>query len=114
MHAQGSNIGSAKDTAIVPNMQASNQLTNNVYTNCHAITGNIGLDQIGGFIVPSTSGNTAYSFSMTTTAIQYKLNSFQMARKNQSKLPMRKSFVSYNHVDSIHNYINLITKHPNS
>jgi hypothetical protein len=57
MHAQRSNIRSTKDTAIVTNTQASSQRTNNIYSNCRAITGNIGLDQTGRFIVRSTSDN---------------------------------------------------------
>jgi hypothetical protein len=57
MHAQGSSIRSTKDAAIVNNTQASSQPTNNIYADCRAITGNIGLDQIRRFIVPSTSGN---------------------------------------------------------
>jgi hypothetical protein len=57
MHAQRSNIGSTKDTAIVTNTQASSQRTNNIYADCRAITSNIGSDQTGRFIVQSTSGN---------------------------------------------------------
>jgi hypothetical protein len=57
MHAQRSNIRSTKNTAIVPGLKTSGQRTNNVYTGCRAITGNIGLDQTGRSIVPSTSGN---------------------------------------------------------
>jgi hypothetical protein len=57
MHAQRSNIRSTKDTAIFTNTQASSQCTNNIYADCLANTGNIGSDQTGRFIVPSTSGN---------------------------------------------------------
>jgi hypothetical protein len=35
----------------------SSQRTNTVYTDCHNITGNIGSDQTGHFVVPSTRGN---------------------------------------------------------
>jgi hypothetical protein len=57
MHAQCSNIRSTKNTASVTNTQASSQRTNNIYADYRAITGNIGSDQTGRFIVPSTSGN---------------------------------------------------------
>ncbi len=72
MHAQRSNIRSTKDTAIVTNTQASSQRTNNIYADCRAITGNIGLDQTGRFIVPSTSGNN-YLFIL----YDYDSNSIQ-------------------------------------
>jgi hypothetical protein len=57
MHAQRSNIRSTKGTTNVQSVKTSGQRTNNVYTNCRPITGNIGLDQTGRSVVHSTSGN---------------------------------------------------------
>jgi hypothetical protein len=114
MHAQRSNIGSTKDTAIVTNTQASSQRTNNIYADCRAITGNIGLDQTGHFIVPSTSGNN-YLFLL----YNYDSNSIQAEpipnrTKESIKAAYEKSFVSFNDADSTHNYIDSTMKHPNS
>jgi hypothetical protein len=57
MHAQRSNINSTKATTTPPILPPSTQRTNVVYTDCQTITGNIGSDQTGRFVVPSTSGN---------------------------------------------------------
>jgi hypothetical protein len=72
MHTQRSNIRSTKDAAIVTNTQASSQRTNNIYADCRAITGNIGSDQTGRFIAPSTRGNN-YLFIL----YNYDSNSIQ-------------------------------------
>jgi hypothetical protein len=57
MHAQRSNIRSTKPTSPAPTPAAPSQRTHHVYTDCRSITGNIGSDQTGRFVVPSTSGN---------------------------------------------------------
>jgi hypothetical protein len=57
MHAQRSNIKSTKPTAPPVPMPAPSKCTNIIYTDCRSITGNIGSDQTGRFVVPSTSGN---------------------------------------------------------
>jgi hypothetical protein len=46
-----------KSPLLLRTLKTSSQRTNNVYTDCRAITGKIRLDQTGRFIVPSTSGN---------------------------------------------------------
>jgi hypothetical protein len=58
MHAQRANIQSTKTSNPTSTSQPpSRQRTNVVYTDCRTITGNIGTDQTGRFVVPSTSGN---------------------------------------------------------
>jgi hypothetical protein len=63
MHAQCSNIRSTKtpkptSSSSQPSFhEPSDHGTHHIYTDCQPITGQVGSDQTGCFVVPSTSGN---------------------------------------------------------
>jgi hypothetical protein len=61
MHAQQSNLRSTKTPKPVFNIASKptsvEHRTHHIYTACETITGQVGSDQTGRFVVPSTSGN---------------------------------------------------------